>query len=146
MGGVPWWVRRSAAVVVESFFPFDTARYEWVASKVLSTSSAYLLEVDLGELSELLPGDRGRGEVWLIQPMRVGKRVCFVSNEVEFDEQTKFSMYEVVMNAVGVTFLAFESNALQFLNVAPSQPHPEGCACDNSILYRVNYTSKSKQL
>lgn len=78
----------------------------------------------------MLPDDHGRGEVWLVWPVRARERVCSISDEVEFDKQARFMMYEVVIYASGVEipFLAFELNVLQFLNVAPSQLHPEGWA------------------
>lgn len=81
-------------------------------------SLVFLSKPDLGNLLKLLRVDHGHGEVCLIQPMRADERVCSVSDKVKFDKQANFSMYEVVMNAIGVDipFLMFEVNVLRFLN------------------------------
>lgn len=72
-------------------------------------NSVLLSEANLGDLQGLIlslqgliSADHGRGEVWLIQPMRVCDRVCFVFDEVEFDIHAKLVMYEVLMNAIGM--------------------------------------------
>lgn len=91
-------------------------------------NSVLLSEANLGDLQGLISADHGRGEVWLIQPMQVCDRVCFVFDEVEFDIHAKLVMYEVLMNAIGmeVPFSTFEVNVLRFLNDALL--HPEGWA------------------
>lgn len=60
--------------------------------------SMYLSEADLGGLSGLLSSDYYHDKVRLVQPMRANSRVCSSFDKMEFDEQAKYTMYEVVMN------------------------------------------------
>lgn len=147
-GRVPWWVHQLVATMDEFLLPSDTARKDWVASEVLLVSSLHLSKANLGDLSGLLPGGRGRGKVWLVRSMRAGERVCSIFDEVEFDEQAKFAMYEVVMNAIGVEIplSAFESNVLRFLIVAPSQLHLEGWAWIRFLHNLADYKGTSAVL
>lgn len=86
----------------EASFPPDVTQYVWEAPEVLSLKTVYLSEANLEGLSKFLACMVNLGEVWALQQMKAEERVCSYFDEVEFGEQAKFTMYEVVMNAIGV--------------------------------------------